>query len=148
MWKENNLFKVVLVLNHQIPCLKILREQIAADPSLANRGVRRYTCCELSEGQETPQEITWKADSPALLTAEFQLTLFNQKSPQDRHHHLTSYEIFIVMSGEMNIEVREEIHSVKGGEILVVMPGEKHLVRREGEFQTVVVTVPGGDKVK
>jgi mannose-6-phosphate isomerase-like protein (cupin superfamily) len=68
-----------------------------------------------------------------------------------RHYHERARQLFFVLDGELEIEVRDEVHRLKRGDSLEVSPGDTHRVRNlaSADASFLVVSAPGtqGDRM-
>ena len=67
------------------------------------------------------------------------------------HFHARARQLFYVLSGELQIQLGEQLFRLSTGDSLEVPPGEQHRVRNQGNVDTtfLVVSVPTtrGDRV-
>ena len=59
------------------------------------------------------------------------------------HDHKNTDEVFIVLSGEMDIEFRDGVARVKEGELFVVPKGTEHRTRADNLCQALVIEPRG-----
>jgi len=77
------------------PALLITKEAIDTDPAFSQhgRGARKLCVTELYQNKEehaTAVEWIPMSDSgkcPVLVSSSFELAIFNEKTPQDKHYH-------------------------------------------------------------
>ena len=60
------------------------------------------------------------------------------------HNHPDTDEVFIVLSGQMKIELENEMIELSAGEMYVVAKGVMHKPSAEKEFQKIKVEPPKG----
>ena len=137
-----------------LSCL-LIKKQTAADLALnpRARGARKIVVTSLKDGEEEVNETVWRAPAkgekcPVLVTENWELAAFIEVAPQDRHYHKKGTEIFIVLEGEMKIEVEGEVFTLNEGDTLVVNPGVVHQVLRDENetLSALVITVNCGGK--
>lgn len=61
------------------------------------------------------------------------------------HHHEVEREWFLVVEGEIEIEVNGTIHNLKRGEMLYSPPGETHGGRSITDSWTLCITMPSAE---
>lgn len=54
------------------------------------------------------------------------------------HEHPTSVEVFIVLSGNLEIDLEAETHSVLPGDIFLVPNGTRHRARAKGRVELLI----------
>lgn len=131
------------------PALLVKLDSLKRDVSFApgNRGARKILVTELYPAAEyetrqvewTPPAVSEKC--PVQVTPNIEVAVFTQQAPQDRHLHKLGTEMYMVLEGEMKIEVEGQEYVLHAGDMLVVNPGAAHEVKQEGtEFLCRVVT--------
>jgi quercetin dioxygenase-like cupin family protein len=124
-----------------ISALFIALSAIKQDPLLKaqSRGVRKLLVTEIFTSKENlAQQETWQAPQnnekcPVLLTKDFEMSVFNKSAKQDRHYHKIATEIYLVIEGQMIIEVEGQDYLLCLGDSLVINPGSVHLVKSNQE---------------
>ena len=134
-----------------VPFLLIKKEAVAADPALAPgaRGARKHVVTSLRDGEEEVKETVWRAPAkgqkcPVLVADNWEMATFNEVTTQDRHYHKKGTEIFIVLEGEMEIDVDDEVFTLNEGDTLVVNPRAVHEILRKKSFLARVIKVNCG----
>ena len=74
---------------------------------------------------------------------DYQFKLVKFKGEFVWHHHKDTDEVFIVLSGEMDIEFRDGVARVGEGEMLVVPRGVEHRTRAANLCQALVIEPRG-----
>lgn len=143
--------------------------KVKKDTALAvgGRGARKIVVTELYQSKEVVfSETSWiPPETPAdpcsvLLSTKcvlyagrlctkvpsYELAMFTNMTPQDRHYHKKGTEIYSVVEGEMVVEVDGTEFQVTEGGTLIVEPGAVHLVKSvpDTHFLCQVVTVNCG----
>ena len=59
------------------------------------------------------------------------------------HRHDDTDEAFLVLAGEMEIEFRDRIETVRAGELIVVPRGVEHVTRASAECHALIVEPRG-----
>lgn len=113
--------------------LSALKDDLALKPQA--RGARKLLVTELFSSKENlAQEPIWQAPKnnekcQVLLTKDFEMSVFNQDSTQDRHYHKFATEIYLVIEGTMLIEVENQDYSLSLGDSIIINPRTIHLVK-------------------
>ncbi len=97
----------------QPPALLVRLEAVKQDPALrpGKRGARKILVTKLySEKEFEAVEVAWNppADAgrcPVQVTENIEVAIFTQNAAQDRHFHKIGTEMYMVLEGEMRIEV-------------------------------------------
>jgi mannose-6-phosphate isomerase-like protein (cupin superfamily) len=142
-----------------IAALLVSKEAVKRDPALQDNtcGARKLMVKNFREAKEyIADNIEWASPKSGekcavQVASDSEVAFFTQLASQDRHYHRSSTEIYIVLEGEMTIEV-EGIHYVlSSGDMIVVNPSSIHEIKPcESEFLCTVVTLNCGgvpDKV-
>ena len=135
MVKENNFTKKSSFL--RLNSLFIALSELKKDESLLPqaRGARKLAVTKLfPANEEIAKEDFWQAPQdnkkcPVLVTKDFEIAVFNQYANQDRHYHKTATEVYLVIEGEMSIEVEDKNYLLLQGDTIVINPGSIHLVK-------------------
>lgn len=134
-----------------IPAMLFRNEQVRSDPALASRGARKLVVTQLYPASERlADEVVWRAPaSPhqpcaVYVMPDTEIAVFNQHAQQTRHCHRVGTEIYMVIDGDMSIEVEGDIYRLSAGDMLIVSPGAYHQVQRDGQFLCRVITVNCG----
>lgn len=130
-----------------LPAIVYRLEETRSDPALGTRGARKLLVTELYAGSEVPADrIEWRAamPCPVQVMRDTELAVFNEKARQTRHCHRAGTEIYMVMDGQMCIEVEGQDYQLSAGDVIVVNPGAYHQVKQEGSFLCRVITVNCG----
>jgi mannose-6-phosphate isomerase-like protein (cupin superfamily) len=73
--------------------------------------------------------------------------IFTNRAPQDRHFHRKGTELYMVIEGQMRIEVGDKEYLLSFGDMLVVNSYAIHQIKpKETEFICRVVTVNSGGR--
>jgi len=127
-------------------------EAAKCDPALRKRGDRKIFVTEvydLTEEEATESQWSHQASSgkcPVLAMRDTESAVFTQIAKQTRHCHMIGTEIYVLLEGEMTIEVERTDYTLSPGDTIVVLPGAYHQIRREGEYLCRVFTVNCGGK--
>ena len=141
------------ILMEGLPALFIRLDAMRNDPALqpGRRGARKLLVTELHEAkEETAWHIVWTPPQgsdkcPVQLMPDTEIGVFTHLASQDRHHHQKGTEIYMVIEGEMIIEVEGASYLLSAGDMIVVNPEARHEVKPQGkEFLCRVVTVNCG----
>ncbi len=133
----------------QLPALLVKLEAVKRDPVLGTgkRGARKFLVTELYPEKESEAAVTeWNPPAgaekcPVQVTENIEVAIFTQNASQDRHFHKIGTELYMVLEGEMRIEVEEKGYTLLAGDMIVVNPGAVHEVKPEGtNFLCRVVT--------
>lgn len=131
----------------------VTKDAIKRDAALAAgaRGARKLLVTELFAAKECEAtDITWRPPDagnkcPIQIMADSEVAVFNQHAAQDRHKHKRGTEIYMVLEGQMVIEIEGEDHKLLSGDMIVVNPNACHEVKPDGtEFLCRVVTMNCG----
>jgi mannose-6-phosphate isomerase-like protein (cupin superfamily) len=65
-------------------------------------------------------------------------------SGEVQHYHARARQLFYLLAGELEIQLRERVFSLSPGDALEIPPGDAHLVRNRGRVDAVfhVVSSP------
>lgn len=133
--------------------LLVKLESVKRDAALARggRGARKILVTDLYAARESETEqVEWNPPAgaekcPVQVTDNLEVAVFTHRASQDRHFHRTGTEIYMVLEGEMRIEVENEDYQLLAGDMIVVNPGAAHEVKPQGtEFLCRVVTANCG----
>ncbi len=133
----------------QPPALFVKLESVKQDPALipGKRGARKILVTELyPKGESKVFTTVWKppvgAEKCAVQrTKNIEVAFFTQSASQDRHFHKIATEIYMVLEGEMKIEVEGKDYRLLAGDMIVVNPRAVHKVKPEGtNFLCRVIT--------
>ena len=115
------------------------------------RGARKLLVTEVYDGKEhEAQDAKWKAPAehetcPVQLMPDTEVAVFNHETPQDRHFHKQGTEIYMVIEGQVTIEVDSKDYLLDPGDMLVVNPCSIHEVKPgKNDFLCRVITVNCG----
>ena len=132
-------------------CLHIALNEVKKDPALAptSRGARKFIVTEIltNKGEEETKSDIWKAPQsekpcPVLWISNVEMAVFNEVSSQDRHYHKEGTEVYMVIEGQMTIEVESKTYKLLQGDTLIVHPFSVHEVKSEGtQFLCRVITL-------
>lgn len=137
----------------QLPALLIRLASVNRDAALQadNRGARKILVTELYSAKEyEAEQVEWTPPAasekcPVQVTQNIEVAVFTHQAPQDRHLHTLGTEMYMVLAGEMHIEVEGQGYVLHAGDMLVVNPGAAHEVKPEGtKFLCRVVTANCG----
>jgi mannose-6-phosphate isomerase-like protein (cupin superfamily) len=137
----------------QLPALLIKLESVKRDAALepGNRGARKIVVTELYPAKESEADnVEWNppinsGKCPVQVTNNIEVAVFTHSVPQDRHLHKVGTEMYMVLEGEMKIEVEGQDYTLFAGDMIVVNPGAAHEVKQNGtEFICRVVTANCG----
>lgn len=133
-----------------VAALFVSKEAVKRDPALQEsaRGARKLLVKNLYEAKERiADSIEWVPPKSGekcsvQVASGSEVAVFNQLASQDRHYHRSGTEIYMVLEGEMTIEV-EGIHYVLlSGDMIVVNPSSIHEIKpHESVFLCTVVTM-------
>jgi mannose-6-phosphate isomerase-like protein (cupin superfamily) len=159
MEKVNRKNKQEIVFMKQIPALFVSKEAVKSDSALAAgaRGARKLMVTGLRENNErSADKIVWEAPTSGekcavLPMANAEIAVFNQNAAQIRHCHEKGTEIYMVMEGQMTMDVDDVEYLMREGDMMVVHPGTVHNVKPgKSGFLCRVVTINcggGADKI-
>ncbi|WP_299831552.1 cupin domain-containing protein [uncultured Roseobacter sp.] len=77
-----------------------------------------------------------------------ELSVIEERMPpgtsEERHFHRHALQLFYVLTGQLTIEVKEDVHVLGPGDALPVLPPSPHQVRNEGaaEVRFLVISAP------
>lgn len=132
------------------PSLLVKFDAIKSDPALkeGERGARKIIVTELCDKKEIIAfESNWKPASPpdkcpVQVMKDTEVAVFNQHAAQDKHYHAIGTEIYMVLEGNMTIEVENEEFQLHIGDMIVVNPNSIHEVKPDrSNFICRVITV-------
>ncbi len=122
------------------PSLCVNLDSLKTDPALlpGARGARKLAVtkiCNCTEKKARSQQ--WappKAGerAPVLQMHAVEMAVFNQNADQQRHYHRQGTEIYVVVEGEMAIDVGSACHHLKPGGTVIIPPGVVHAVKKKG----------------
>jgi mannose-6-phosphate isomerase-like protein (cupin superfamily) len=134
----------------ELSCLIIKKESLKNDQALklGSRGARKILVTSIYESKETEcKSNIWTppADDqekcPVQITDNYEVAFFNQYALQDRHYHKIGTEIYMVLEGNMIIEVKGKAYELTKGDMIIINPNSFHEVKRTTEFLCRVITV-------
>lgn len=137
----------------RLPALFVRMDEVRNDPALqpGRRGARKLLVTELYESKEKEaRDTVWSPPQgsdkcPVQLMTDSEIAVFTHLASQDRHYHKKGTEIYMVLEGEMIIEVEGVNYLLSSGDMIVVNPEAKHEVKPQGKkFLCRVVTVNCG----
>ena len=137
----------------RLPALIVPLEAVKNDGALreGGRGARKIVVTARIPATEIEAcDVMWTppADSgpcTVQLMKDTEVAYFTQAAPQDRHFHKLATEMYMVIEGEMVIEVEGGLYRLLPGDMMIVNPCTVHEVRREGAgFLCRVVTANCG----
>ena len=135
------------------PAILITKKALARDAALKSggRGVRKLLVTSLIASKERlAQVVEWAAPEedekcPVQIMDNAEVSVFNQYARQDCHFHKNGTELYMVIEGEMGIEVEEQLYVLRQGDMIVVNPTAKHEVKHQtSDFLCRVVTINCG----
>lgn len=133
-----------------LPALIVKLAQAKLDSALSSAGPggRRVAVTELRSQTEQPVGVLeWTAPAPGarcdvIAGVNYEVGTFTHRSRQDRHHHLSATEIYLVLDGTMHIEIEGTLHCLVAGDMVIVSPGAVHEVKPDStEFLSRVISV-------
>jgi len=136
-----------------LPALYVTVGALKDDPALqpSRRGDRKLLVTKLYCKTETEAvDPVWSPPQgsdkcPVQFMPDSEVAVFTHLASQDRHFHRKGTEIYMVIEGELVIEVERVNYPLSAGDMIVVNPGACHEVRPQGkEFLCRVVTVNCG----
>ena len=137
----------------RLPALIVPLDAVKNDGALreGGRGARKIVVTARIPATETEAcEVIWTPPSghdpcAVQLMKDTEVAYFTQAAPQDSHLHKLATEMYMVIEGEMVIEVEGSPYRLMPGDMMIVNPGTVHEVRPEGtEFLCRVVTTNCG----
>ena len=99
------------------------------------RGARKLLVTQLyPETEREATEVHWSPPAagercPVQVTENTESAVFTEQASQDRHYHRKATEIYLVVEGEMTIEVEGDDYTLAAGDMIVVNPGAMHEVK-------------------
>src|SRR5688572_1177747 len=102
----------------RLPALMVTMEEMKKDPALreGGRGARKVVVTERRPATETEADEIWWAPPavsgpcPVLSMANTEVAYFTHAAPQDRHLHRQATEMYMVLEGEMVLEVEGALY--------------------------------------
>jgi quercetin dioxygenase-like cupin family protein len=137
------------------PAFLVTKDAVERDPALrpGARGARKLLVTEIHPArEEEATAVRWEPPAastrcPVQVTADLELAVFTQAAAQDRHYHRRGTELYLVLEGEMVIEVEGEDYRLAAGDMIVVNPGSVHQVKPAGTaFLCRVITANCGGR--
>lgn len=131
----------------RLPAVVFRLSEARKDPGLKDQGDRKQIVTEVyPEIEKLTEEVEWKPCAPpekcpVLVMDHTESAVFTEQAKQDRHYHRAGTEIYLVIEGQMKIEVDDKLYTLYVGDMIVVTPGAWHEVQREGHFLTRVITI-------
>lgn len=141
------------VLMERLPALFVRLDEVRKDPVLqaGRRGARKLLVTKLYESKEKEAcDTVWSPPQgpdkcSVQLMPDSEIAVFTHLASQDRHYHKKGTEIYMVLEGEMTIEVEGVNYPLSAGDMIIVNPEAKHEVKPQGKkFLCRVVTVNCG----
>lgn len=143
------------------PTLVVPLTSVKSDPALQkdSRGSRKILVTDIFDKKEKKAtEAIWyppkkgkeKEKCPVQLMQDTEIAVFNEIAKQDKHYHKKGTEIYMVLEGNMKIEVERKEYTLNQGDMIVVNPYTIHEVKNANtNFVCRVITVNcGGEKDK
>ena len=120
------------------PALSVSFASVQQDPKLQEEGVgaRKLLVTEVYESSETPAtQCEWRPPRQGekcqvLKTTNIEAATFSEKAGQSHHWHGLATEIYLVLTGQMKIEVGGVTYTLGAGDMIVINPGTPHKVLR------------------
>jgi len=116
-----------------------------------NKGSRKILVTEIyKEREKEIYDDIWippkeSEKCPVQIMIDTEIAVFTNYASQDQHYHLKGTEIYIVIDGEMLIEVEGKEYDLEKGDTIVVNPGAIHKVKPQmKQFICYVITVNCG----
>ena len=136
------------------PALLLSLAAMRADNKIKNEGVgqRKHAVTEVYDSEEYAKEVVWRAPTigekaKVLEFPDLEVATFSETAAQDRHYHKNGTEMYSVLEGTMQIEVKGEVYQLEAGDMIVISPGSIHEVRTKGhKFVARVVIANCGGK--
>lgn len=131
----------------QPPAIVFRMSEARKDCALLGPGDRKQIVTQLYSDIERPADQSeWKAPASSelpqvLIMKDTESAVFTENARQERHYHAVGTEMYLVLEGEMRIDVGDTIYSLTSGDLIVVNPKTGHEVKREGSFLCRVITV-------
>ena len=136
-----------------LSALLVTLEATKKDANLqaGGRGARKILVTELYPNKEGEAvEVEWHPPAssdkcPVQVMKDTEVAVFTHLASQDRHYHEIGTEIYLVLEGEMIVEVEAKDYCLSTGDMIVVNPTAVHRVKPKGtEFICRVVTANCG----
>ena len=135
-----------------LPALLVTKDVVELDGALKSgaQGYRKLLVTKPYPNEEEASNVKWSppAEGEKCLVqvmADAEVAIFNQHAAQDRHYHKQGTEIYMVLDGNMVIDIQGDDYSLSSGDMIVVNPGTVHEVKPKGtEFLSRVVTLHCG----
>ncbi len=119
-------------------CLKIGIDQLKKDPALSKgeRGARKIIVTEIFKDKEEESKTdVWIAPlnrkCQVLGMSNAEMAFFNEEADQDSHYHKEGTEIYMVIKGELFIDVDGTTYQLQVGDTIVVYPFSVHKVKNK-----------------
>jgi len=129
-------------------CLLVNMDSFKNDPNLkvGSRGDRKLLVTTVFKNESLiDTEDIWhpsiEKPNPVQKMVDTEVAIFNHYAEQDRHYHKIGTEMYMLLEGEMSIEVEEKVYNLLPGDMIVVNPESFHKVLSGTEFLCRVVTV-------
>jgi len=124
-----------------VTALVVRRGSVLSDPILrkGGRGTRKLVVTMMRQAEEqeadTPEWAPPAASerSSVLLAENWECSEFDEYANQERHRHTKRTEMYLVLSGQMGIEVEGKEYILGSGDLIIILPGTAHLVYRFGQ---------------
>ncbi len=131
-----------------LPALLVERHSVTVDETIHTtaKGYRKVIVTDLYERERAASSTVWRApvgdeDCPVLVMDSSEAAVFTHHAKQDRHYHRLATEIYMVIEGQMTVEVAEEIFILSAGDMIVVRPLAIHKVMKTTKFLARVITL-------
>jgi mannose-6-phosphate isomerase-like protein (cupin superfamily) len=134
-------------MNSKIASLLIRKIALKNDPALKpdGRGARKIGVTTKFDGKEHwAKETEWRGESSSTAVVDIkntEIAVFTETTTQDRHFHKKATEIYLILEGEMAIEIENKRYSLVQGDSIIVMAKSVHEIFRETHFLAQVITV-------
>ncbi|HJQ71317.1 MAG TPA: cupin domain-containing protein [Blastocatellia bacterium] len=129
--------------------LDAVKKDAALKPG--GRGARKLLVTELyPETEREATEVLWTPPAagercPVQVSENAESAVFTERASQDRHYHREATEIYLVVEGDMTIEVEGTDYRLAAGDMILVNPGAAHEVKPgEDRFICRVIAVNSG----
>lgn len=131
------------------PALIVARREWQRDPGLEQRGYRKILVSRLYPQEIEAGEVCWTAPvagqpCPVLVQPGCELAIFDETARQDRHYHKLGTETYLVISGQMGMEVEGREYALDPGDFVTVRPGSLHQVKARTPFTCIVIIANSG----
>jgi len=137
-----------------IPSLFVQLAKILTDPAMqpGARGARKLAVTRIYDPAETPaSDSLWeppretRQPCPVLELGGTEIAVFNEHADQQRHFHKQATEIYLVVAGDMVVEIDGTDHHLKTGDAVIISPGAPHAIKKQGlKFTSYVISANCG----